>query len=505
MAGVWNEGNQEDKLNPGEKGTVQKIDNIFNPRSVVFVGASGSPRKWGFITLSNLINAGFQGRVYPVNPKETEIQGLKVYRNIAELPEIPDLAVIVVPPPAVVPAVRECIGKGIQAGIVITAGFAELGERSGGIQQELTDEARAGGMVLVGPNCNGVMNPQDRVHIQFPPFLVPPGPIAIVSQSGNVVDSLARQIMLRGFGCSNCVSTGNEAVLHTEDYLEYLAEDPRTRVILCYVEGFKDGRRFFRVAGEVARKKPIVMLKVGKTAAGARAAMSHTASIAGSDRVFDAVCRQAGVIRAESLDDLLDIGLGFLQQPLPRGRRVGIVTAGGGWGVLAADASHELGFDVIPLPGDVLEELNGFLPAWWNRGNPVDLVAGSMGDPIFRCAEALLRSPLVDAALVMGIMTALAGKRIPASADEEGRARWEEELTHAVVEVMERFNALAEKYQKPVVVASEQMFADAVLETRIVHALGQRNSVCYHVPRRAVAVLDALTRYGEYVGRSGEA
>lgn len=490
-------------MDRGTKEAVQAIGNLFNPRSVVFVGASGNPRKWGFITLGNLIGGGFKGRIYAVNPKEKEILGVKVQGRIEDLPETPDLAVIVVPPPAVVPAVEACIGKGIRAGIVITAGFAELGDRSGGLQQELVEAARKGGMILVGPNCNGVMNPRDKVHIQFPPFLVPPGPIAIVSQSGNVVDSLARQIMLRGFGCSKCVSTGNEAVLHTEDYLEYLADDPRTRVILSYVEGFKDGRRFFEVAGEVSRKKPIVMLKVGKTIAGAKAAMSHTASLAGSDGVFDAACRQSGVIRAKGLDDLLDIGLAFLRQPQPEGRRVGIVTAGGGWGVLAADASNELGFDVIQLPKTVIEELDGFLPAWWNRGNPVDLVAGSMGDPIFRCAEALLRCPSVDGILVMGIMTALAGKRLPGSTDEAGRLLWEMELTEGVVDVMERFNRLAETYQKPVVVASEQMFADAVLETRIVHALGQHNAVCYHMPHRAAAVLDALARYGEYVRRVG--
>jgi acyl-CoA synthetase (NDP forming) len=358
-------------------------------------------------------------------------------------------------------------------------------------------------MVLVGPNCNGIMNPWDKVHIQFPPFLVPPGPIAIVSQSGNVVDSLARQIMLRGFGFSRCVSTGNEAVLHTEDYLEYLAGDPRTRVILSYVEGFKDGERFFRIAREVSRRKPIVMLKVGKTPAGARAAMSHTASLAGSDAVFDAVCRQCGIVRAKGLDDLLDLGLAFLRQPLPTGRRVGIVTAGGGWGVLAADASNEMGFDVVRLPEEVIRELDGFLAAWWNRGNPVDLVAGSMGDPIFKCAEVLLRCPIVDCVLVMGIMTALIGKRAPASSDESGRSNWQKELTQGVVDVMERFNRMAQTYGKPVVVASEQMFADAVLETRIVHALGQNNSVCYHMPQRAVAVLDALARYGEYLSRAG--
>jgi len=485
--------------------TIKKIDHIFNPRSVAYVGASGNPGKWGYITLSNLIAAGFGGPIYPINPKANEILGRKVYRSVEALPEVPDLAVIVVPPPSVVPAVRACGEKGIRAGIVITAGFAELGERSGGLQQELADAAREGGMVLVGPNCNGAMNPRAKVHIQFPPFLAPPGPIAVVSQSGNVVDSLARQIMLRGFGCSKCVSTGNEAVLHTEDYLRYLAQDPDTKVILSYIEGFKDGRRFLEVAGEVSRKKPIVMLKVGKTRAGARAAMSHTASIAGADSVFEAACRQAGVIRAEGLDDLLDIGLAFLRQPLPKGRRVGVVTSGGGWGVLAADASNERGFDVIPLPDEVLKELDGFLPAWWNRGNPVDLVAGSMGEPIFKCVDALLRSESVDAAMVMGIMTALAGKRHPTASDKDGRTRWGAELTQGVVDVMERFNGMAEQYEKPVIVATEHMFADAILESRIVHALGQSNSVCYSMPHRAVAVLDALTRYGKYVGRMGVA
>jgi acyl-CoA synthetase (NDP forming) len=384
----------------------KNFDHLFNARSVAFLGASRDPVKWGFIMLNNLINGGFQGRIYPVNPRQDEILGLKAYRSVAHIPEAPDLAVIVVPPLNAVPMIKDCVNKGIKAGIVITAGFAELGESGARLEQEMIEIARKGGMILVGPNCNGIMNPWKKLHIQFPSFFITPGPIAVVAQSGNVVDSLARQIMLRGFGCSLCISSGNEADVHSEDYLEYLAEDPHTKVILSYIEGFKDGTRFFRAAKEVSQKKPIVMVKAGRTPAGARAALSHTASIAGSDAVFEAVCKQSGIVRAKNLNSLLDIGIAFLQQPLPQGHRIGIVTAGGGWGVLAADACAELGFEVVSLPEQTIMELDSFMPAWWNRGNPVDLVAGGAPDTSFKAVETVLRCPSVDGVMMMSIMPA---------------------------------------------------------------------------------------------------
>jgi acyl-CoA synthetase (NDP forming) len=474
---------------------------LFNARSIALLGASKDPRKWGFAMLNNLINGGFKGRIYPVNPKEDEILGFKVYKSIADIPEIPDLAVIVVPPTNVLQVVKECVKRGVMAGIVITAGFAELGERGARLEQELTEVARSGGMVLVGPNCNGIMNPWEKLYIQFPPFFVPPGPVAIIAQSGNVVDVLARQIMLRGLGCSICISSGNEADLHSEDYLEYLAEDPHTKVILSYTEGFKDGKRFFRVAREVSRKKPIVMVKAGRTSAGAKAAMSHTASIAGSDAIFDAVCKQSGIVRAKNLDDLLNIGIAFLRQPLPRGIRVGIVTGGGGAGVLTADACAELGLEVVSLPEETIKELDSFMPAWWSRDNPVDLVAGSSPDTSFKAVETVLRCPSVDGVIMMSIMPALRLERLSVSADEAARQRWANNLVPAVVSVLERFNNLADRYQKPVVVASEQMFADAIQETKIIYALGQQNLMCYHMPHQAAVVLSGLANYREYLER----
>jgi len=471
---------------------------LFHAKSVAIIGASSDPRKWGFAVLRNLMNGGFEGRIYPVNREADELRGLKVFRNVAEIPETPDLACIVVPPHAVLPVIRDCVSKGVKAGVIITAGFAELGEEGKRLQDEIVETARKGSMMLVGPNCNGIMNPWHKLYVDFPHFHVPPGQIAIVAQSGNVVDVMARQIMIRGLGCSLCVASGNEADLHIEDYLEYLADDPHTGVILCYIEGFKDGKRFLKIAGEVSRKKPIVALKVGRTMAGVRAAASHTASIAGSDSVFNAVCKRAGIIRVNNLEDMLNIGIALLRQPLPRGRKLGIVTAGGGWGVLAADACAERGFDVIKLPDETIMELDSFLPAWWSRSNPVDLVAGTFADDVFRAVEAVLSSSAVDCAVYLSIMPALKLKRLATPADEAASSEWGNHLVQAIVDAMEHFNKLAVSYGKPVVVASEHLFATAVQETMINYALGQHGLLCCHHPHQAAEVLHALAEYGEW-------
>lgn len=484
------------------KDMIKRFKPLFSPESLVFFGASKDPQKWGFIILANLIDGGFQGRIYPVNPRENDILGLKVYRLINDIPEVPDLAVIVVPPSSIIPIVKDCVREGVRASVVITAGFAETGEKGKRLQQEMVNVAHAGGMFLVGPNCNGIMNPMDNLYVQMPSIFPHPGPIAIVAQSGNVALSLARQAMIRGFGCSKYISSGNEADLHFEDYLSYLAEDPQTRVILGYVEGIKDGRRFYRIAKEVSVKKPIVLLKAGSTPAGARAAMSHTASLAGSDAVFEAVCRQSGVIRARDLEELLSIGVAFLRQPLPRGRRVGIVTAGGGWGVLAADACIRDGLEVVPLPSRILTELDSFLPHWWSRGNPVDLVAGVRGDAVLRSIEALLACEVVDSVILLGIMTTLPVERPRLSGTFEDRERWEEKMLLAVVDLFSQLDNLSERYQKPIIVASELPFEGQTLHDRITCTLGRTCRALYTQPHHATSVVASLFRYGVYLRES---
>ena len=241
------------------------------------------------------------------------------------------------------------------------------------------------------------------------------------------------------------------------------------------------------------------MVKAGRTQAGARAAASHTASIAGSDAIFDAVCKQSGIIRAESLDELLNIGLGFLRQPLPKGRGLGIVTAGGGWGVMAADACAALDFDVVKFPDNTIKELDKLLPAWWNRGNPVDLVAGVAGDNILKAIELVMQVPSVDAMMFLSIMPALKVRGFDAPREPAARQKWGEEIMEAVIEVFGRLNGIADKYNKPLVVASEHMWATAVEAAVINSELGKHNAVCYHMPHEAATVLDAMVKYQQYL------
>lgn len=478
---------------------IERFNPLFKARSVALIGASSNPRKWGYVMLKNLINGGFTGNIYPINPDAEELLGKKVYKTLEDVPETPDLAVIAVPPKSALAAVQACTDKGIKAAVCITAGFAELGDEGRRLQDEMVKTARAKGMVMVGPNCNGVMSPWEKLYVDFPSFHVPPGSIALVCQSGGVVDGLARRIMIKGMGCSLCVASGNEADLHMEDYLAYLADDPRTSVILCYIEGFKDAGRFYRIAREVTKKKPVVAYKAGKTEAGAKAAMSHTASIAGSDVIFDGVCQQAGILRAKNLHHLFNVGTAFMNQPLPRGKKIGIVTAGGGWGVMAADECVSLGLEMAKLPVETIQRLDAFLPAWWNRGNPVDLVAGSDPDDVLRVVETVLASPNVDGVIFIGLMPALRFTREELVHRGAPGEVWSNALDRASVEVVKHLSELARKYDKPVVVASEHLISSAEQEARTLYSIGLSGNVCYEMPYEAADVMVALVSYGKWV------
>jgi len=474
----------------------QRFEPLFRPRSVTFIGASKSPMKWGFIVLSNLINGGFKGKIYPVNPKESEILNLKVYPSVDEIPEVSDLAVIVTPPSSVPPLIEDCLRKGIRAAVVITAGFAEVGEEGRKLQRQMADVARSGDMILVGPNCNGIMSPNWSLYPMMPPVFPQPGPLAMVTQSGNVGNSVVSRGMARGFGFSYYVSSGNEAHLGVTDFIEFFGEDPQTKVILSYVEGIRDGRRFLEVARRVSRTKPIVMLKVGETAAGARAALSHTAALTGSDATFAAAARQAGIIRAGDMDELFNIAATFIRQPVLKGRRVGIVTVGGGWGVLAADACAKAGLDVVQLPEETMKELNSILPPWWSRGNPVDLVAGMRAGDIRNSLEALLRCPQVDGVIVLGAMGA-------APKQEEGPTSFLSLMAMAGGNLFEDVPQLIDKYRKPILLASDTFFGGIEWGRDMSAALGDKGLVCYPLPNHAAVALSSLAQYGEYLRENG--
>jgi len=476
-----------------------EFNRFFAPRSLAFLGASADPKKWGFRIFSNIMMGGFQGKIYPVNPRGGEVLGLKVYSNIEEIPEVPDLAIIVVPPTGMVETIKQCVSKGIKAGVVVTAGFAEVNENGAAVQEEIVRLARQGGLRLIGPNCFGILSPSAKLYAQMPPIFPPDGQIAVVSQSGNVGLTIARRAMSIDFGCSRMISTGNEADLHAEDFLEYLAGDDKTKVILSYIEGFKDGRRFFEVARNTSLKKPIVMIKVGETEAGASAARSHTAALSGSAEVFNGISRQAGIVRANNLQELLNLGYGFLCHPIPRGRRVGIATLGGGWGVLAADACARLGLDVVKLPADVMGELDSFLPGWWSRNNPVDLVAGS-ADNIIRVVDILARSDATDSVLALGVpFPHLARMVLPT--DEDEKKKFFEIIVESYSKSFGEMKAISEKYGKPVIVAAElpTPSGERALDMEILRSISKQNMVCYSMPDEAAMVLNSMVKYGEFL------
>jgi acyl-CoA synthetase (NDP forming) len=487
---------------------LDKFAPIFNPRSIAFVGASNTVAKWGFIILFNMLEGGYTGRVYPINRNEKEIMGLRAYPSVLDVPDDIDLAMIVVPPPQVLPVLRQCIEKRIPAGIVVTAGFGELGSEGKELEQEIVRVARAGGMMFSGPNCAGVMSVNAcSLYAMMPPFFPGPGRLSIASQSGNIGASMLRFSVHRNMGFNKFISTGNEADLHAEDYIEYFGEDPDTDVILSYVEGAHDGRRLLSVAREVTRKKPIIMLKSGRTAAGEKAARSHTGSLAGSDEIYGSMCRQAGILRVEDIEEMFDTARALQRQPLPQGNRVGIVAAGGGWGVLSADACSRVGLDVVALRPETLEILDGILPSWWSRNNPVDLVAGLRPGDFINCIETMARCEYVDAVLALGGVGFSSERaddfRTSKLAEQYNLRQLSKLFTQADIDTAHGLIELIDKYNKPIIVASETVVGARAGRNRSIIELEDNGVLVYPTPDRAARVLARMVERSRYL--KGEA
>lgn len=390
--------------------TTASLRPFFMPKSVAVVGVSRSPNNIGARILRAILEAGFKGSVYAVNPKAAALDRLKVYPSVRDLPETPDLAVVAVPAAAVEGVIDDCGARGVRAAIVVTAGFAEVGAEGRERQQKLLEKVRGYGMRMVGPNCLGLLNtdPAVRLNASFAPDFPSPGSVAFCSQSGALglaFISLARE---RALGLSSFVSVGNKADVSGNDVLQYWEEDPRTRVILLYLESFGNPRRFARIAKRVSRRKPIVAVKAGRTGAGRRAAGSHTAALAASDVAAAALFRQTGVIRADTLGEMFDLAAALSSQPLPRGKRVAILTNAGGMGILCADACEANGLLVQELDEEIKRWLREFLPPAASVGNPVDMIASAGVEEFRKASEILLGAPAVDALIVLTIHVGLA-------------------------------------------------------------------------------------------------
>ncbi|MCX8171820.1 MAG: CoA-binding protein, partial [Candidatus Bathyarchaeota archaeon] len=378
-----------------------KLDMFFNPRAIAVIGASRDPSKIGHGILRNLIEGGFSGAIYPVNPNADEILGLKCYKSVRDTPGEVDLAVIVVPAKIVPLVLEDCGAKGVRGVVVISAGFGETGREGAQLEREIANICRRYGMRMQGPNCLGIISVQSRVNASFAPIMPPPGNIAFISQSGALGSAILSWAIRSEVGFTKFISLGNETDLNAADFIEALGEDEDTKVIGLYIEGVKDGRRFMEVARRVSRRKPIVAIKAGTTNAGIKAVSSHTGSLAGSEVSFSAAFRKAGIIRANTAEELFNLVLAFGTQPLPKGRKVLIVTNGGGPGILAADTCERAGLELPLLEHDILEELRKNLPPHASLGNPVDIL-GDADEKRYRLAiEAGIRSNNVDGLVVI--------------------------------------------------------------------------------------------------------
>jgi acetate---CoA ligase (ADP-forming) len=407
--------------------TVASLTPLFRPRAVAVVGASRDPASIGRRVLHSLIAGEFRGPIHPINPKATELEGLPCYPSVTDAPRGIDLAVICVPRPVVLTAVDQCAAAGVKAIVVITAGFAEAGDEGRAVQRQLVEKVRGHGMRLVGPNCMGLVNAADgvRLNASFSPVMPPSGHLALSSQSGALGLAILELAKERSLGLSTFVSVGNKADVSGNDLLQYWEADAQTRVILLYLESFGNARRFARLARRIARAKPIVAVKAGRTRAGSRAAGSHTAALAASDTAVDALFRQSGVIRADTIDEMFDIAALLDTQPLPRGRRIGIVSNAGGPGILAVDACEAAGLSVVSFSAETRQRLAAFLPPEASLGNPVDMVASAGPDEYRRTVEIALTAEDVDALIVIHIPieTSRAGETLDAIRDGIAAAR----------------------------------------------------------------------------------
>ena len=474
---------------------------LFHPQSVALVGASKDPKKWGFNLLFNIVKGNYRGRVYPINPKEPEILGFKAYSSIVQVPEPVDQAILVVPSSDMPKVIQECGKNGTKVGVVITAGFGEVDRKGKEVEEEMVALARSLGVRLVGPNCQGIVSTWDAsFYAHMPPQFPPPGPLGVVSQSGNLATSLIEAGRKLGIGFSRIISSGNEADLQTPDFLESLADDPKTEVILSYLEGVKDGRRFFQTARKGSAKKPFLMVKAGQTETGVKAAFSHTGALAGSAGLFSGLCRQMGIIQAETIEEMLDMAAALATQPLPRGRRLGVVTLGGGWGVLAADFCSQAGLTVEDLTPRMIRKLDGVLPPWWNRMNPVDMVAGYRKGDLLTSIELFLNSNRFDGVLLLGLgWRAVRGGFLKSSAvsAEDGMHAAGQDWIEEEEKIFADLQELGRRYEKPILLAS-----DVIQHTPGFEEARRRRKVAAFpsLPRAVKAYLGLVKRY-EYLKR----
>ncbi len=445
------------------------LDNLFNPKAVAVVGASHTPGKVGYAIMQNLIENGFPGPIHPVNPKSEEILGKKCFPDIPSLPEGIDLAVIAIPAKFVPQAIEQLGAAGIKAAIVISAGFKEVGGAGADLEKRLYNAAMVSGVHVLGPNCLGLINTQAKLNASFAASHPEPGNIAVLSQSGALCTAILDWSARHHIGFSKLISIGNKVDIDEEQLIEALGDDRDSGVIVGYLENINQGPHFMRTAERVTKRKPIVLIKAGTTSAGAAAASSHTGSIAGAKVAYECAFQSSGVLQAPSLEALFDYAQAFSYQPLPRGRRVAVVTNAGGPGIMAADAIENAGLAFAKLSEGTEEKLGSFLPAAANIHNPIDILGDAPAEVYGKALETALADDGVDAVIVLLTPQAMI------------------DCTKAAEVIVET----AKRFDKPVMAS----FIGAMRVAEGVEVLQRGKVPHYATPERAV---DALTKMVDY-------
>jgi acetyl coenzyme A synthetase (ADP forming)-like protein len=442
---------------------------LFNPSSVAVIGASQEEGKLGHEILRNLIQAGCKASLYPVNPKASEILGLKAYPRVDTVPGKVEMAVIVVPAKFVPEVMGQCANIGVKAAVIISGGFREVGADGEELEKALAEIAAKGGIRVIGPNCQGINNPHSGLCATWP-LVTRKGPIAVITQSGTVGAAMSCWAEQEGIGISKCVALGNRIDVNECDLIEYFCQESNTHVIAVYVEGVADGQRFIQVCSSASRKKPIVVLKPGRTAAGVKAVQSHTKSLAGRDEVFDAVCRKTGIIRVDTVEQLLDAAKALAFLSPPKGNGTLIVTSSGGSGILASDTAQRLGFDLPEPDKDAKQRLAADLPSQCVLSNPFDLTMTTADK-----YELVIKETAKD--LGISSFVAIFGDPIPSAAEAIDRAR--------------------KSTDKPIVVVYLGGSDTERIERSKMHEIG---IPVFSSPERGVTALHALLKYSRSLG-----
>ncbi len=452
------------------------LEMFFAPRSVAVVGAAREPGKFGYNVLNNLLQYGYKGQVFPINPKATEIMGLRCYPSVLDVPEAIDLAIIVVPGKAVPGIIKQCGEKGVKGAVIISAGFKEAGVEGAKLERETVAIAKEYGVRIVGPNCLGVMDTASSLNASgFPAGMPPRGEIGFMSQSGALCSAILDWALAEGIGFSRFVSIGNKADVDEVDLMEAWESDPNTKVMIAYIEGLRDGRHFMDVAQNVTKHKPVIVVKSGNTAAGSRAVSSHTGSLAGSTKAYEAAFGQSGILRANSIQDLFDYAIAFAYQPVLKGNRIAIVTNAGGPAIMATDALETAGLKLAQLSKETVEYLQANLPPAANCYNPIDVLGDGLADRYALGMEAALKDPNVDALIV--VLTPQVTTQIDETANEVVR--------------------LAKLYDKPIVgcFMGEEKVGSGI------HILNENKVPNYQFPERAASALRAMYEYRRWLER----